>query len=145
MATAKKTTQTHGYVTDAYTKLLKRTAEESGATQQQLEKVAGVGRQTLWRATKVEQATVSSAFALRDALVIVTKEPLPPPIVSIRDQNDYDWYEAGQLLKELDFNKFSDVLEEIKRVVSATKQDHKSMTSLRTLLHPTVSDADGND
>ncbi len=125
-----------------YGEILKDAAARYKIPSADLEKLMGRSRQTVWRATEPDKASLKGAYDLRNALVVLTKEDLPPPVVPIVIADDYRWYKLGQRLQNADFERFKGVLAEIEKIVDAIAQDQSGMSNLASLGHPSASEVD---
>lgn len=125
-------------VHDDYAAWLRQLSE--GVADKDLEEVSGKSRQTLWRGktAKRSERTIGAATALRDALVKVKDIELPPPAVSIRNGDDWEWYVVGRRLMAADHDKFLQVLEHAQTIATGAEAEH----GLRELGNPQGSGSD---
>lgn len=127
-------------VTDRYAALLR--AKKESLEDKDLEDAAAVTRMTFWRGSAPDQSrgkrTLGGAYALRYAIKALTGEDLPPPVVPIEDQLDYEWYLLGQRLKAAEGDHFYQAMTNAERELHIAE----SMSKLASLTHPTESAAD---
>lgn len=108
-------------VHDDYAAWLRELAD--GVPRKDLEDASGKDRQTLWRgsSTKRSERSIGAANAMREALAKVKGIALPPPIVSIRNRDDYEWYLVGRRLLDGDHDTFVKVLESAQKAAAGVE------------------------
>lgn len=143
---------TSRFALDEYRDMLRRFHEEltggEDIGKEQFAESVGVSRQVVWRALSPGKTTKIGtidrvATGLRKAL---PEARIPPPVVSVRDADHYDWCLLGDQLQQLDPEEFERILKTLKTLV--TQQDNVRETrdelweAFTNLQHPSSDRSD---
>ena len=124
-------------IEDSYLSMLETLAQPHGATA--TAEAAGVSRETIYRANKAHEAhSIGAVFAKREGVAKLVGREVPPPIVAIRDQNDFDWLQAGRRLRAADDKTFTRALAKLMEATAGAEK----LRGFMDLLDPSESDDD---
>lgn len=139
MAGKRSTSEYSPTVPDTYLAMLREIRDEKNVTNKDLEEHPEMDGATAWRVLKEDtsEATLVRVERVRRVLEDLTEKDIPPPVVTVNDEEHYEWLRAGEILKREKPTLYRELFEAATKVAGpillAEKREREAMIRLRKL------------